>query len=122
MRLPGSDRRPAALVEGAGFCTWPVTSARNPAWRLSVPSSPEGPSHVNQTVPGGQSLSSADSQLAQKRDTLIGQVRSRAKHHHLVGTITIASAAFVLVIALCLTYRWVRAPLSGLPDVDKPGA
>jgi ABC-type multidrug transport system fused ATPase/permease subunit len=49
---------------------------------------------------------------------VIIELRRRARYHHLVGTITAASAAIVLLAATVLAVLWIIDPLFNILDTD----
>jgi len=49
---------------------------------------------------------------------IVGELRRRARYHHLVGTITAGSAAIVLLVAIVLAVWWIVDPLFNISEAD----
>jgi hypothetical protein len=49
---------------------------------------------------------------------IVVELRRRARYHHLVGTVTAASAAIVLLAAIVLAILWIVDPLFNIGDTD----
>src|SRR5215471_17199368 len=49
---------------------------------------------------------------------IVVELRRRARYHHLVGTITAASAAIVLLAAIALAVLWIVDPLFNIGSTD----
>src|SRR5271163_767915 len=58
--------------------------------------------------------------IADRRSEIAGELRRRAKYHHLIGAITAASAAVVLLTAVVLAVLWIIDPLFNI-RTEVPG-
>jgi hypothetical protein len=53
---------------------------------------------------------------------IVVELRRRARYHHLVGTITAASAAIVLLAAIVFAVVWIVDPLFNISEIDNSRA
>jgi hypothetical protein len=53
---------------------------------------------------------------------IVVELRRRARYHHLVGTITAASAAIVLLAAIIFAVLWIVDPLFNISEIDNSRA